>query len=57
MAVYLGERSDQLKLDTEDRVRAPVICYHPLEGLWLQKPPDKRAIQEDYDGDDEDGMF
>jgi CRISPR-associated endonuclease/helicase Cas3 len=57
MAVYLGQGSDQLRLDTKDARRAPVICYHPLEGLWLQKPPDKRAIQEDYDGENEDGMF
>jgi len=57
MAVYLGQGSDQLRLDTKDPRRAPVICYHPLEGLWLQKPPDKRAIQEDYDGENEDGMF
>jgi len=57
MAVYLGQRSDQLVLNTNDASRAPVICYHPLEGLWLQKPADKRAIQEDYDGENEDGMF
>jgi CRISPR-associated endonuclease/helicase Cas3 len=57
MAVCLGQRSDQLRLDTKDARRAPVICYHPLEGLWLQKPADKRAIQEDYDGENEDGMF
>ena len=57
MAVCLGQRSDQLVLDTKDARRAPVICYHPLEGLWLQKPADKRAIQGDYDGENEDGMF
>jgi CRISPR-associated endonuclease/helicase Cas3 len=57
MAVYLGKGSDELRLDTKDPRRAPVICYHPLEGLWLQKPADKRAIQEDYDGENEDGMF
>jgi CRISPR-associated endonuclease/helicase Cas3 len=56
-AVYLGQGSAQLVLDTKDARRAPVICYHPLEGLWLQKSADKRAIQEDYDGENEDGMF
>jgi len=57
MAVHLGQRSDQLVLDTKDARRAPAICYHPLEGLWLQKPADKRAVQEDYDGENEDGIF
>jgi CRISPR-associated endonuclease/helicase Cas3 len=57
MAVYLDQGSAQLVLHTKDARRAPVICYHPLEGLWLQKPADKRAIQEDYDGENEDGMF
>jgi CRISPR-associated endonuclease/helicase Cas3 len=57
MGVYCGQGSDQLKLDTKDARRAPVICYHPLEGLWFQKSADKRAIQEDYDGENEDGMF
>lgn len=57
MAVYVGRGNDELVLDTKDPRRAPVICYHPLEGLWLQKPADKRAIQEDYDGENEDGMF
>jgi hypothetical protein len=57
MAVYVGRGNDELVLDTKDARRAPVICYHPLEGLWLQKPADKRAIQGDYDGENEDGMF
>jgi CRISPR-associated endonuclease/helicase Cas3 len=57
MAVYLGPRSNQLVLNTIDSRRAPVICYHPLEGLWLDKPPDKGAVQEEYDGDNEDGIF
>jgi CRISPR-associated endonuclease/helicase Cas3 len=57
MVVYPGQRSDQLVLDTRDARRAPAICYHPLEGLWLEKPPDRRAIQEEYDGENEDGMF
>jgi CRISPR-associated endonuclease/helicase Cas3 len=57
VAVYLGQQSDQLDLKPKDPRRAPVICYHPHEGLWLEKPPDKRAIQEDYDGENEDGMF
>ena len=57
MAVYLDQRSDQLVLDTSDARRAPVICYHPLEGLWLQKAADKRSIQGDYDGENEDGIF
>ena len=57
MAVYLGQRSEQLVLNTKDPRRAPVIYYHPREGLWLMKRPDKRAIQEDYDGENEDGMF
>lgn len=57
VAVYLGQQSDQLELKIKDPRRAPVICYHPREGLWLEKPPDKRAIQEDYDGENEDGMF
>jgi CRISPR-associated endonuclease/helicase Cas3 len=57
VAVYLGQGSDQLRLDTKDPRRAPVICYHPVEGLWLHKRADKRAIQEDYDGENEDGMF
>ena len=57
MAVYLGPRSNQLVVNTKDPRRAPVICYHPLEGLWLDKPPAKGAFQEDYDGESEDGMF
>jgi len=57
MGVYCGQGSDKLDLDTHDAGRAPVICYHPLEGLWLEKSANKRAIQEDYDGENEDGMF
>jgi CRISPR-associated endonuclease/helicase Cas3 len=57
MAVYLGPQSNQLVLNTVDHRRAPVICYHPLEGLWLDKPPDKGVVQEEYDGENEDGMF
>ena len=57
MAVYLGERSEHLVLGVKNPVQAPTICYHPDEGLWLEKPPDKRAIQEDTDGESEDGMF
>ena len=53
---YPGKGNDQLSC-TNDTCGAPLICYHPLEGLWLQKAPDKRAIQGDYDGEDEDGMF
>jgi CRISPR-associated endonuclease/helicase Cas3 len=56
MAVY-DERHGHLEIALKSKTGAPVICYHPLEGLWLQKPPDKRAIQEDYDGENEDGMF
>lgn len=57
MAVYLGERSERLVLDVKNHAHGPTICYHPDEGLWLEKPPDKRAIQEDADGESEDGMF
>jgi len=57
MAVYLGARSDELVLNTKDSHRSPVICYHPLEGLWLKKQPARSAIQNDYDGENEDGMF
>jgi CRISPR-associated endonuclease/helicase Cas3 len=56
MAVF-GPQSNQLVLNTVDHGRAPVICYHPCEGLWLDKPPAKEAVQEDYDGENEDGMF
>ncbi len=57
MAVYQGQRSEQLVLNTQDARHAPEICYHPVEGLWLRKPADRRAIQGDYDGENEDGMF
>ena len=56
MAVF-GPRSNQLALNTMDPRRAPVICYHPLEGLWLEKQPARSAIQEDHDGENEDGLF
>jgi hypothetical protein len=57
MGIYLGSRSNQLVLNTVDQRRVPVICYHPLQGLWLEKPPDKGAFQEEYDGESEDGIF
>ncbi len=57
MAVYLGERDERLALGVKSQSHAPTICYHPDEGLWLEKQPDKRAIQEDADGESEDGMF
>jgi hypothetical protein len=57
MGVHCRQGSDKLDLGTHDARRAPVICYQSLEGLWLQKAADKRAIQGDYDGENEDGMF
>lgn len=57
MAVYLGERSERLELDVKNRAAAPTICYHPDEGLRLEKPPDKKAIRAQEDGESEDGMF
>jgi CRISPR-associated endonuclease/helicase Cas3 len=57
MAVYVAPRSDRLVLGANGDRRAPAICYHPLEGLWLQKPPDKHARQVAEDGESEDGMF
>jgi CRISPR-associated endonuclease/helicase Cas3 len=56
MAVYDG-RHEQLRLALKPNVGAPVISYHPLEGLWLEKPPDKKAQRLDEDGEYEDGMF
>ena len=56
-AVYVGERSDRLKLSVKSDDRAPTICYHPDEGLWLEKPPDKKAIRLEEAGENEDGMF
>lgn len=56
-AVYLGETSDRLKLGVKSDDRGPTICYHPDEGLWLEKPPDKKAIRLQEDGENEDGMF
>lgn len=56
MAVY-DERHGHLEIALKSKTGAPVICYHPREGLWLKKPADKRAIQEVYDGENEDGIF
>lgn len=56
MAASLRPRNDQLVLGANDSRRAPVICYHPLEGLWLRRQPDRRGLEGD-DGEHEDGMF
>jgi hypothetical protein len=57
MAVYLGDKSERLMLGAKSHAGAPTICYHPDEGLWLEKPPDKKAILGEEDGESEDGMF
>jgi CRISPR-associated endonuclease/helicase Cas3 len=57
LAVYLGPQSERLLLNAKDPGRAPVLCYHPLEGLWLEKPPAKETVRSDEDGENEDGMF
>ncbi len=56
MAVYDG-RHQELVLALQTSAGAPVICYHPLEGLWLEKPPEKKAQRPEEDGECEDGMF
>jgi CRISPR-associated endonuclease/helicase Cas3 len=55
MAVYEG--SDRLKLGVTVGDPAPIICYHPDEGLWLEKPPGQRAVRLEEDSANEDGMF
>lgn len=57
MAVYLGDKTDRLVLGVKSHAERPTICYHPDEGLWLEKPPDRRAIRREEDGEGEDGMF
>lgn len=57
IAVYLGDKSERLVLDVKRHAGAPTICYHPDEGLWLEKPPDRKAIRVQEDGESEDGMF
>jgi CRISPR-associated endonuclease/helicase Cas3 len=56
MALYDGEHS-QLGLAGNNDSQAPVICYHPGEGLWLEKQPVREVINLDDDGEDDDGMF
>jgi CRISPR-associated endonuclease/helicase Cas3 len=56
MAVYDG-RHEQLRLALKPNAGTPVISYHPLEGLWLEKPPDKKARRLEEDGEYEDGIF
>jgi hypothetical protein len=56
MAVYEDARGPQLMLDCADG-SAPAICYNPLTGLWLDRAPARDLIQEDYDGESEDGIF
>ncbi len=57
IAVYLGDKSERLVLGAKSRAGAPTICYLPDEGLWCEKPPDKKAIRVQEDGESEDGMF
>ncbi len=57
IAVYLGDKSERLVLGVKSPAEAPTICYHPDEGLWLEKPADKKAIRVEEDGGSEDGMF
>jgi CRISPR-associated endonuclease/helicase Cas3 len=57
IAVYLGDESERLVLGVKRHAGAPTICYHPDEGLWLEKPPDKKATRVQEDGESEDGMF
>ncbi len=57
MAVYLGDKSERLVLGAKSHAGAPTICYHPDEGLWCEKSPDKKAIRVQEDGESEDGMF
>jgi hypothetical protein len=56
MAVYDG-RNELLEVRLKSNVGAPGICYHPLKGLWLEKPPDKKAQRLEDDGEYEDGFF
>ena len=56
LALYDGEHS-QLGLHGNLDSQAPVICYHPAEGLWLEKQPARAAIKPADDGEDDDGMF
>jgi hypothetical protein len=56
MAVYDGQH-EELKLALNASAGAPVICWHPLEGLWLEKRPGKKAQRFEEDGESEDGMF
>lgn len=56
MAVWDG-RSEKLKLSLRNADLAPVICYTPEYGLWLETAPRKESFNSDYDGEDDDGMF
>jgi CRISPR-associated endonuclease/helicase Cas3 len=56
MAVYDGQH-EQLALGLNASAGAPVICWHPLEGLWLEKRPGRKAQHFEEDGESEDGMF